>query len=103
MPSMLLTPAVLAATAWATDKPPEPEDVKAGSTAVIVLLLLIAAVVVLAFSLVKQLRKAEAARKAGVFGPVEEEPDVEPDNRADVAKRADDGPPEVDTEHPKAP
>ncbi len=74
MPSMLLAPAVLA-MAWATDKPPEPEDVKAGSTALVVFLLLIAAVVVLAFSLVKQLRKAEAARKAGVFGPVEEDSD----------------------------
>jgi hypothetical protein len=54
-----------------TDKPPEPEDVTAGWTALVVFLLLIAAVVFLGFSLVKQLRKAQAAKDAGVF----DEPD----------------------------
>ena len=57
------------------DKTPEPEDVKAGWTAFVVFLLLIAAVVFLAFSLVKQLRKAQAAKDAGVFG--RDESDVE--------------------------
>jgi hypothetical protein len=42
--------------------------VKAGWTALVLFLLLIAAVVVLAFSLVKQLRKAQAAEDAGVYG-----------------------------------
>lgn len=56
---------LLAATA---DKTPEDEDVKAGWTAFVLFLLLIAAVVVLSFSLVKQLRKAQAAKDAGVFG-----------------------------------
>ena len=55
------------------DEVPVDKDVKAGWTALIVFLLLIAAVVVLAFSFVKQMRKTEAARKAGVFGPVDEE------------------------------
>ena len=55
------------------DEPPVDKEVKAGWTAFVVFLLLIAAVVVLAFSLVKQLRKAEAARKAGVYGPVDDE------------------------------
>ena len=50
------------------DKAPKDEDVKAGWTAFVLFLLLIAAVVVLAFSLVKQLRKAQAAKDAGVFG-----------------------------------
>jgi hypothetical protein len=50
------------------DETPEPEDVKAGWTAFIIFLLLIAAVVLLAFSLVKQLRKAQAAEDAGVYG-----------------------------------
>jgi hypothetical protein len=50
------------------DKTPEPEDVKAGWTAFILFLLLIAAVVLLGFSLVKQLRKAQAAEDAGVYG-----------------------------------
>lgn len=50
------------------DQAPAPEDVKAGWTAFVIFLLLIAALVVLAFSLVKQLRKAQAARDAGVYG-----------------------------------
>jgi hypothetical protein len=54
--------------AWATDKTPKDEDVKAGWTAFVLFLLLIAAVVVLAFSLVKQLRKAQEAKDAGVYG-----------------------------------
>ena len=47
---------------------PEPEDVKAGPIAFVVFLALCAAVVVLGFSLVKQLRKAQAAKDAGVYG-----------------------------------
>jgi hypothetical protein len=47
---------------------PEPEDVKAGWIALVVFLLLAAAVVFLGFSLVKQLRKAQAAKDAGVYG-----------------------------------
>ena len=46
---------------------PEPHEVKAGWTALVMFLLLILAVVVLAFSLVKQLRKAKAAQDAGVY------------------------------------
>jgi hypothetical protein len=65
----------------AADQAPEPEDVKAGWTALVIFVLLILAVVVLAFSLVKQLRKAQAAKDAGVYGdePVEQQPaDEEP-------------------------
>ncbi len=53
------------------DQPPEPEDVKAGWLAFGLFLLLIAAVVFLGFSLVKQLRKAQAAKDAGVYGDPE--------------------------------
>jgi hypothetical protein len=53
------------------DEAPEPEDVTAGWTGLLVFLLLIAAVVFLGFSLVKQLRKAQAAKDAGVY----DEPD----------------------------
>ncbi len=49
------------------DKSPQPEDVKAGWGAFALFLLLIAAVVFLSFSLVKQLRKAQAAKDAGVY------------------------------------
>lgn len=47
---------------------PEPEDVKAGPIAFVIFIGLILAVVVLGFSLVKQLRKAQAAKDAGVYG-----------------------------------
>lgn len=49
------------------DDPPEPEDVKAGWTAMLIFIGLALALAVLGFSLVKQLRKAQAARDAGVF------------------------------------
>ncbi len=74
-----------------TDKMPEDADVKAGWTAMIVFLLLIAAVVVLSFSLVKQLRKAQAAKDSGVYGdePVDRAADDGADDGA--ADRSDDG------------
>ena len=55
------------------DEVPVDKDVKAGWTALIIFLLLIGAVVVLAISFVKQMRKTETARKAGVFGPVDDD------------------------------
>lgn len=62
------------------DEAPAPEDVKAGWTALVIFLLLIAALVVLSFSLVKQLRKAQAAKDAGVYG---DEPGDEPGDGAE--------------------
>ncbi len=47
---------------------PAPEDVKAGWVAFVVFIGLILAVAFLGFSLVKQLRKAQAAKDAGVYG-----------------------------------
>ena len=58
---------VLVALVSFADQSPQPEDVKAGWGAFALFLLLIAAVVLLAFSLVKQLRKAQAAKDAGVY------------------------------------
>lgn len=55
---------------------PEPEDVKAGWGALGLFLLLVGAVVVLAFSLVKQLRKAQSAKDAGVYGDDPPAPDA---------------------------
>jgi hypothetical protein len=69
----------------AADKTPKDEDVKAGWTAFVLFLLLIAAVVVLAFSLVKQLRKAQEAKDAGVYGDEVEPSDdagAEPENHS---------------------
>jgi hypothetical protein len=69
----------------AVDKTPKDEDVKAGWTAFVLFLLLIAAVVVLAFSLVKQLRKAQEAKDAGVYGDEptsSEDAGAEPENHS---------------------
>jgi hypothetical protein len=71
----------------AADQTPKDEDVKAGWTALVLFLLLIAAVVVLAFSLVKQLRKAQAAEDAGVYGS-DDEP-VAPDSGSDAEAEAE--------------
>ena len=67
-----------------SDEAPDDEDVKAGWTALLVFLLLIGAIVVLGFSLVKQLRRAQAAKDAGVYGDEPEDassPD-EPENHS---------------------
>ena len=55
------------------DPTPEPTEVKAGPLGFAVWIFMILAVIVLGFSLVKQLRKAQAAKDAGLYGdePVE--------------------------------
>ena len=72
---------------------PEPEDVKAGWIALVVFLLLGAAVVFLGFSLVKQLRKAQSAKDAGLYGdePVDRTADRPTVDGDDEAFRPDDG------------
>ncbi len=57
------------------DETPKPTDVKAGPLGFAVWIFLILAVVVIAFSLVKQLRKAQAAKDAGLFGDEPKVPD----------------------------
>lgn len=52
----------------AADTKPEDNDVVAGPLGFAIWIFLILAVVVLGFSLVKQLRKAQAAKDAGVYG-----------------------------------
>ncbi|HEY1117597.1 MAG TPA: hypothetical protein VGE43_07820 [Acidimicrobiales bacterium] len=52
-----------------TDEAPKDEDVKAGWVAFVIFIGLILAVAFLGFSLVKQLRKAEAAEEAGLYDP----------------------------------
>ena len=51
------------------DPAPEPEDVKAGWTAFGLFLGGVAAVALLGWSLVKQLRKVDAAEEAGLYDP----------------------------------
>jgi flagellar biosynthesis/type III secretory pathway M-ring protein FliF/YscJ len=66
--------------ALADDPTPKDTEVKAGPLGFAVWIFMIIAVVIIAFSLVKQLRKAQAAKDAGVYGdePVQrsEEPDA---------------------------
>jgi hypothetical protein len=50
------------------DTVPEDDDVVAGGWGALMFVFLIAATVLLCFSLVKQLRKAQAAKEAGVYG-----------------------------------
>ena len=50
------------------DATPDPTEVKAGPLGFAVWIFMILAVVVIGFSLVKQLRKAQAAKDAGVYG-----------------------------------
>ncbi len=74
----------------ADDPVPEDNDVVAGPWGAIVFVVLILATVFLMFSFVKQLRKAQAAKDAGVFGdePVSEHPDDDErpeDDRGPVA------------------
>ena len=59
----------------ADDPVPEDNDVVAGPWGAIVFVVLILATVFLMFSFVKQLRKAQAAKDAGVYGdePVDED------------------------------
>jgi hypothetical protein len=52
----------------AQDPTPEDTEVKAGPLGFALWIFMILAVVVLAFSLVKQLRKAQAAKDAGLYG-----------------------------------
>jgi hypothetical protein len=68
----------------AADKTPKDNDVVAGGWGALVFVALILAVVVLAFSFVKQLRKAQAAKDAGVYGSDDDEAaDVdEPENHS---------------------
>jgi len=54
--------------ALADDPTPKDTEVKAGPLGFAVWIFLIIAVVIIAFSLVKQLRKAQAAKDAGVYG-----------------------------------
>jgi hypothetical protein len=70
---------------------PEPEDVKAGWTAFAIFLLLVAAVAFLGLSLVKHLRKAQAAQQAGAYGP--DEDSAGKDSADGPAAGSDDGEP----------
>lgn len=58
------------------DDVPEPNDVKAGWLAFGIFILLILAVAFLGWSLVRQLRKVDAAEEAGLYDPSDKKPPV---------------------------
>lgn len=70
-------PDVLTVVVALADESPEPEDVKAGWVAFGVFILLILAVAFLGWSLVKQLRKVDAAEEAGLYDPSDKKKRVE--------------------------
>ena len=74
MQLLTLAPDLLTLVVSFADEVPEEEDVKAGWLAFGIFIALIVAVALLGFSLVKQLRKAQSAKEAGVYGPVDAEP-----------------------------
>jgi type III secretory pathway component EscV len=69
----------------ADDPTPKENDVVAGPLGFALWIFMILAVVVLGFSLVKQLRKAQAAKDAGLYG---DEP-VDPSQVDETAERTD--------------
>ena len=64
----------------AANEGPAPEDVKAGWVALIIFLLLALSVAFLGWSLIKQLRKAQAAKDAGAYGDAPVASEDEPAN-----------------------
>lgn len=64
------------------DELPKPADVKAGWTAFAIFLGLIVALAVLGWALTKQLKRTDANRRSGAFGPEDADPaeDTGPDD-----------------------
>jgi hypothetical protein len=69
-----LVPEVLSYVVALADGVPEDEDVKAGWIAFVIFIGLIVAVALLGWSLVKQLRKVDAAEEAGLYDPSDKKP-----------------------------
>jgi hypothetical protein len=74
MQALTVVPELLSYVVSMVDEVPEDDDVKAGWLAFGIFIALILAVVFLGFSLVKQLRKAQAAEDAGVYDPSDKKP-----------------------------
>lgn len=65
---------VLSSVVTRVDEVPQAEDVKAGWLAFAIFIGLIVAVALLGYSLVRQLRKAQAAEEAGLYDPSDRKP-----------------------------
>ena len=70
------------------DEVPEANDVKAGWVAFAIFIGLILAVAFLGYSLVKQLRKVDAAEEAGLYDPSDKKPAPMPAMAPDPAERS---------------
>jgi hypothetical protein len=94
MQLLTVLPDVLTLVVNLTDGVPEDEDVKAGWIAFAIFIGLIVAVALLGFSLVKHLRRAEAAEEAGLYDPSDKRVrQAEPAaDTADAADEKDNGP-----------
>jgi hypothetical protein len=74
MSLLTVAPQALAFVVSLADKIPEANDVKAGWVAFAIFLALLVAVGLLGWSLVRQLRKAQAAEEAGLYDPSDKKP-----------------------------
>jgi hypothetical protein len=74
MSLLTVAPQALAFVVSLEDKIPEANDVKAGWLAFAIFLALLVAVGLLGWSLVRQLRKAQAAEDAGLYDPSDKKP-----------------------------
>jgi hypothetical protein len=72
--SLLTAPQALAFVVPLEDKIPQADDVKAGWLAFAIFIGLLVAVGLLGWSLVRQLRKAQAAEDAGLYDPSDRKP-----------------------------
>ena len=93
MQVLTAVPQALSYVVALVDEVPKAEDVKAGWLAFAIFIGLILAVALLGYSLVRQLRKAEAAEKAGLYDPSDKKrtpmPTVEPDGQDAPERGAD--------------
>lgn len=93
---------VLSFVVLAADEVPEDDDVKAGWLAFGIFIALILAVAFLGYSLVKQLRKVDAAEEAGLYDPSDRKPVPTPSETPSSAQgRAEDSP--LDEPRPDGP
>ena len=74
MSLLTVAPQALASVVSLEDKIPEANDVKAGWVAFAIFIALVVAVGLLGWSLVRQLRKAQAAEEAGLYDPSDKKP-----------------------------
>ena len=74
MQVLAVLPQILSFVVSLVDDVPEDNDVKAGWVAFAIFIGLILAVAFLGFSLVKQLRKVDAAEEAGLYDPSDKKP-----------------------------